>query len=150
MAKNQKTRVSLDLSKKQVDNILSTFGVYDLVEHYLADPKVRKIYDEISDLFQAQYPDTMACVSEHVKVDFFKDFTKFQDSIRSYFKRTLTELVLEEFASTAGNIALTTKHVRAKALMFFTQRLHIVYEELSFNIKMDKILNGQQTVDWLF
>ena len=145
----KKTRLNVHLSNKQIDNILSTFAVYDLVERYLADSRVHKVYDHLHDLFYAQFPDTMANVSEHVKPEFYESFDKYIDSLRNYFKNTLAELVLEEFASTAGNIALTTKRVRNKAPMFFTQRFHIVYEEMSCSISLDKILNGQQTVDWL-
>lgn len=144
-----KIRVNVHLTVKQIDNVLNTFGVSDLIERYMTDPRVRKTYDELHDLFNAQYPDTMACVNEHVKSEFYKDFDKFVDSIKAYFKRTLAELALEEFASTAGNIALTTKHIRAKAPMFFTQRFHVIYEEMSFNIRLDKVLNGQQTIDWM-
>ena len=142
------TRCVVHLTDKQIDYLLSTFGESQLLERYLADDRIRAMYINLKGLDLLNYPCTMPKVNNHFKSDFFKTYEKFYDFFKQYLKRIFVELAIQELAAT-GDIQKTAKRIAAKAPQFFEQRLAFAYEEISFNIRTDKLFNGQQTVDWL-
>ena len=140
------TRLYVHLTGKQIEKILSTFNIN--IDDYMNDWRVESLYTELNDLYKHLCPITMPKVNQHVKGKFYKNYEEFFQAFKAYMQRSLAELALEEFATNC-DIQHATKRIADKAPQFFEQRLALVYEETSFNMRTDKIWNGEQTVEWL-
>lgn len=143
-----KTRLTLAITEKKLDSLLSSYEAHTLVEQFMNDPRVPALYEHLKELHLHVYPKTMPLVNQHRKAEFFKSYEVFQKRLRAYLKRELGELVLEEYANTL-DVNKAKKQISAKAPQFFEQRLCFIYEEMSYQLKTDKIFNGEKPTVWM-
>ena len=144
----KKFRLNVHVADAHINKILRTFELTNLLEEYLKDDRVEELYKRLRAIYQTEYPDTLATVNQHVPNNFYKDYAEFSKTFHPNLKRTFAEFALEEFAAT-GNIPSAIKRIHSKAPQLFEQRLGLVFEEIRYNMRADKLLNGQQPVDWL-
>lgn len=142
----KRSQLYLTLTRKQIENILDAFHIN--IDDYMNDSRVEELYDTLTALYHKEYPTTMPKVKQNVKGKFYKNYEEFFQAFKAYMQRSLAELAFEEFAATC-DIPRAIKRIEDKAPQFFEQRLALVYEETKFNMKADKIWNGEQTVSWL-
>ena len=143
-----KMRLTLAITEKRLDSLLASYEANQLVEQFMNDSRVHALYEHLKELHLHIYPKTMPLVDQHRKSEFFKSYEEFQKRFRAYLKRELGELILEEYASTL-DVNKVKKQISTKAPQFFEQRLCFVYEEMSYQLKTDKIFNGEKPTIWM-
>ena len=111
-------------------------------------PRIPALYEHLKEFHLNVYPKTMPLVNQHHKAEFFKTYEEFQKRFRAYLKRELGELILEEYASTL-DVNKAKNRIYTKASQLFEQRLCFVYEEMSYQLKTNKIFNGEKPTNWM-
>lgn len=143
-----KIRLNPMVSEKDINKMLQEYGIAELVEQLANDPFVSSAYEHLKLLHEHHYQLKMPLVNQRRKSEFFKSYEDFQKRFYQYLKRSFAELILEEYAINRDP-ARTKKQIDKKARQFFEQRLGMATEEVTSQLKYDKLLNGEQTSPWL-
>lgn len=145
----KKQQVSLRLTDRQINNLLKEHQVLPLLEEFMNDSRVEKLYRELLCVFYATPRSTMPLASKKIKPQVWKTFTEFKDQFERGMKRYFVCDLLETFASNNCNTNRTKKQIESKASQLFEQYISLVYVEVSSDMNVDHVLNGNQPVEWL-
>lgn len=145
----KKQEVSLRLTDRQINSILQQHDVLTLMEEFMNDSRVEKLYSELLCVFYATPRNTMPLASKKIKPQVWKTFTAFKDQFEKGMKRYFVAEILETLASVNCNINRTKKQIANKAAQLFEQYISLVYVEVSSDMNIDHVLNGNQPVEWL-
>ena len=145
----KKQQVSIRLTERQISSILQEHDVLTLIEGFMRDSRVEKLYSELLCIFYATPRSTMPLANKKIKPHVWKTYTAFKDQFEKGLKGYFVSEIINTYASTNCNINRTKKQIANKAAQLFEQYISLVYVEVSSDMNVDHVLNGNQPVEWL-
>lgn len=98
MATKQNLRVNLNLTAKEAEKFLDHFGLKNIFDYIVSDPKVEHLYAAARDLEKTEFPKTMTARTKSKNNYRFKNFDEFKKIFDNFVTRFLISEFLEELS----------------------------------------------------